>query len=30
MVVWIPYGGERSTDDRRTYIATAGPTGCCA
>ena len=30
MVVRIPYGGERSTDDRRTSVATAGPTGCCA
>ena len=30
MVVKIPYGNERSTDDMKTSIATAGPTGCCA
>ena len=30
MVVRIPYGDERSTDGRKTSVATAGPTGCCA
>jgi copper transporter 1 len=30
MVVRIPYDDERITDDRKTSVATAGPTGCCA
>lgn len=30
LVVRIPYGGEGSMDDRKTSIAAAGPTGCCA
>lgn len=30
MVVRIPYAGIGEKDERRTSIAAAGPTGCCA